>query len=462
MEGAVCVIAATALLAACGSDQKTSSDSGAHGSGAGGPTTGGNGQPPSGSSSGSPAPTSTSSAPPTGSGSSSGGTAGAKDAAAVGDAGASTSDGANGGDAGASASDGASGGDATVGADGGGQEGGAAMDPFATCVSSLKANCDVASMMTVDQIQTPCSSLTYIPIPLTDGGQYGPATLQGGPYGGQVLWNQGGNTSYVNQVNTAEDLCIPIGIETFAQPASVNAQIENLRGMDWSLYTIFRPACFKDGEKYPIITWANGTCGETIGYAALLTTLASYGFVIIASNSTWTATAPTDTVQTIALDYAKSLNEDSSSPFYQRLDMDKIGAMGHSQGASATGNASSDSRIKALLFWNSGTSNNKPFLDVSGDQDIGTNTPSSMTSAVNGATQPGAWVYYHQVLDTGGNNTGHLVLMEQPDRVSNLAVSWWKYIFFGDATAKGMFLGNSCGLCNQMDQYEYGHNSLLQ
>jgi hypothetical protein len=350
------------------------------------------------------------------------------------------------------------------GGEGGGQGGpeGGTTDPFAMCVASLKANCDMASIMTVDQIQTPCSSLVMIPIPLTDGGAYGPVTLQGGPYGGQVLWNQGANTNYVNQVNSAEPICIPTGIETFAQPASVNAQIENTRGVDYSLYTIFKPACMKDGEKYPVITWANGTCGETIGYSGLLATVASYGFVVIASNSTWTATSPTDTVQLTALDYAKSLNEDMSSVFYQKLDMDKIGAMGHSQGAQATGNASSDSRIKAVLFWNSGTTNNKPFLDVSGDQDIGSNTPSSMASGVNGATQPGAWVYYHQVLDTGGNNTGHLVLMEQPDRVWKLAVSWWQYILNGDANAKTMFIGSSCGLCSSMDQYEYGHNTMLQ
>jgi pimeloyl-ACP methyl ester carboxylesterase len=442
--GAVRVIAATALLAcACASNQKSSPDSGANNSG--GPTEGGAGPLSTGSPSASPTPTTTSTAAPTASNMSPAGMPGVKDSGAGGDATA------NAGDGGAMSM---SGGD-------GGQDG-AGTDSFAMCVAGLKPNCDMASLMTVDQIQTPCSSITFIPIPLTDGGAYGPVSIAGGPYGGQVLWNQGANTSFVNQVNASESICVPVGIETFAQPASVNAQIENTRGVDYSLYTIFRPACFKDGEKYPVITWANGTCGEIIGYAALLATVASYGFVIVASNSTWTATAPTDTVQLTALDYAKSLNEDSNSAFYQRLDMDKIGAMGHSQGASATGNASSDSRIKALLFWNSGTSNNKPFLDVSGDQDIGTNTPSSMTSDVNAATQPGAWVYYHQVLDTGGNNTGHLVLMEQPDRVWKLAVSWWQYILNGDANAKTMFIGSSCGLCSSMDQYEYGHNSMLQ
>ena len=163
------------------------------------------------------------------------------------------------------------------------------------------------------------------------------------------------------------------------EPASVNAQVLNLRGLDHSLYTIFRPACMKDGETYPVITWANGTCGETQGYAPLLSNLASNGFVIVASNSTWTATAPTDKVQLRALDYAKYLNDDATSIFYHKLNLDEIGAMGHSQGAQATATASSDPRIKALMFFSGGTSNNEPFVYISADRDIG------------GTTSPGSW-----------------------------------------------------------------------
>jgi hypothetical protein len=137
--------------------------------------------------------------------------------------------------------------------------------------------------------------------------------------------------------------------------------------------------------------------------------------------------------------------------------------MGHSQGAGATGNASSDPRIKSLIFWNGGTSNNKPFLYVSGERDVGgSSTPASLATATGNATQPGAWTYYHQVLQTGGGSTGHLVLMEQPDRVIDMAVAWWQYQLNDDQEAKKMFLGDSCGLCNKADQFDYGHNSLLQ
>src|SRR5260221_7261161 len=321
-----------------------------------------------------------------------------------------------------------------------GPEGGA--DPaLEACLASVQKNCVVSEMNTAAKMEIPCASLTMIPIPLTAGGNYGPMTVQEGPYGGKIEWNQGMGTEFVNPVNSNEPICLPTGVQTFNEPASVNAEILNLRMLDYSLYTIFRPACMKDGETYPVITWANGTCGLTHGYAPLLSTLASHGFVIFASNSTWTGTAPTNMVQLRALDYAKSVNEDPASIFYKKLNMDKIGAMGHSQGAAATGTASSDPRIKALIFWNGGTSTNKPFVYVSGERDVGgTSTPASLATATGNATQPGAWVYYHQVLPTCGGSTGHLVLMDQPERVVDMAVAWWQYMLKDDQEAKKMVL----------------------
>jgi hypothetical protein len=255
---------------------------------------------------------------------------------------------------------------------------------------------------------------------------------------------------------------VPTGIDTFMEPASVTDELKNLRGVDFSLYTIFRPACMREGETYPVITWANGTCGEILGYAPLLGGIASYGYVVIASNSTWTGTAPTNMVQARALDYAAALNADPESELYGKLDLDHIGAMGHSQGASATGNVDGDPRVKSVIFWNSGASSEKPFLNVSGDRDVNMKTLESIESATNAATQPGAWVFFHQVLETGGSSTGHLVLMMQPERVIDLTLAWWDWQLKDDATAKEMFVGDSCGLCSLPDEFDYGANAHME
>lgn len=365
--------------------------------------------------------------------------------------------GATGGVGGAVASGGAS---TSGGASGSG--GGSGDADFEACVASLTPLCKVAELNTAEKMEAAkCKATEFIPIPLTGGGTYGPKTVTGGPYGGKIDWNEGAGTPFVNPVNGAEPICLPGGIDTFREPASVTADLKNTRGLDYALYTIFRPACMKAGEKYPLITWANGTCGLTHGYSVLLSALASYGYVVVASNSTWTNTSPTNGVQKRALDYAESLNADQNHPLYQRLDLTKIGAMGHSQGAAATVNVASDARVKSLILWNTGTSNAKPFLNVSGDRDIG-GSVSSITSSTNGASQPGAWVWYHQVLQTGGTSTGHLVLMEQPERVVDLCVGWWDFQLKGSATAKAMFVGSNCGLCNKDAEFEYGANSKLQ
>lgn len=333
---------------------------------------------------------------------------------------------------------------------------------FEACVAALTPVCRAQEMDTAETIQTPCKSTEGIRIPLTAGGAHGPVTIQGGPYGAKIDWNQGAGTAYVNDVNLGEWVCNPLGIDTFQEPDAVSSDLKNTRDLDASLYTIFRPACMRAGEKYPVITWANGTCGYTHGYAILLGTLASHGFVVVASNSTWTATAPTDGVQLRALDYAKALDEDPRSVLYRRLDLERVGAMGHSQGAKATATAAADARIRAAIFWNTGTSSNKPFLDISADQDVGSPTASSLQTAVDGETKPGAWVFFHQVLQTGGLSTGHLVLMEQPERVWELAVAWWQWQLSGNTTAKKMFVGADCGLCNRDSELEYGANSMLQ
>jgi len=335
-------------------------------------------------------------------------------------------------------------------------------DAFESCLAAVDPVCEIAEAETEEEIEAACFDVTTIAIPLSDGSEYGPGTVQGGPYGGKVQWNEGADTEFVNEVNPQEPLCLPVGVRTFMEPDAINDQILNTRDLDYSLYTIFRPACMRDGETYPVITWANGTCGLTHGYSPLLAGIASHGFVIIASNSSWTNTSPTDAVQTRALDYAEALNDDPDGPYYQRLDLDRIGAMGHSQGAAATVNAASDPRIKALILWNGGTSEDKPFLNVSGERDTDKAiTPETMAADGEASTQPGAWLYYRQVLETGGHSTGHLVLMEQPERVAEMAVAWWKYMLNDDEEAKKMFVGDDCGLCDTPDEFEYGVNGLF-
>ena len=226
--------------------------------------------------------------------------------------------------------------------------------------------------------------------------------------------------------------------------------------IDFKLYAAYRPATWPAG-KIPVISWANGTCAQPEGYGILLRYVASYGFFIIAANSRETGTGKE---ALHALDFAKAANDDPSSPYYGHLDLSKVGVMGHSQGGGATVAAAADSRVQSIIIFNANTSGPKPFLAVSGDLDVTGSTAASMAAAVNGAPK-GAYLYYHNPQGAATDSArGHLVLMLTPERVAPATLAWWQMMMNGDATAKNMFVGTSCGLCGSATDYAFGEHGL--
>jgi hypothetical protein len=316
---------------------------------------------------------------------------------------------------------------------------------------------------------TPCSSYGT---PSESGGYN---YLQLGPYGGQLDVNVG--TAFANDVQSSDTNPQPSSTcQTFAaafgEPQNITDQLlqTTMNGVtiDFSLYSAYRPANWPS-TPVPVITWGDGTCAQPEGYGALLRYVASYGYFVIAPNSRQVASTNSDGshVMMRALDYADAANKDPMSPYYGKLDMTKVGAMGHSQGGGETITvANMDSRIKYALPFNGGdTGVQKPYLAVSGDMDITGASVSSMTSDINGASVAAAFLYYHNPVGMGSLK-GHLVLMLTPERVAPQTVAWFDMWFRSDATAKADCVGASCGFCSNasdaMNAYDYGHNSMLQ
>ena len=104
-----------------------------------------------------------------------------------------------------------------------------------------------------------------------------------------------------------------------------------------ALYVIFYPTDLgAPGTVHPIVTWGNGTGAAPGQYSVLLTHLASWGFVVVASTNPNTGTGQE---MLAAEDYLVAASADAKSPFYGRLDVDHIGAVGHSQGADGAAQA---------------------------------------------------------------------------------------------------------------------------
>jgi hypothetical protein len=247
-------------------------------------------------------------------------------------------------------------------------------------------------------------------------------------------------------------------VGTFNVSREETERILDTEDLDFALHSVYRPAVFKEGETYPLITWGNGTCAMPEGYGTLLRYVASYGFIVVAANSRWVGG---NNAMRIALDFMFAANEDPDSPYYQKIDTEKVGAMGHSQGGGATGEAATaDSRIKAAILFNGGETDAKPFLTISGDRDVGDPTVDAYENTVNNAPQPAAFLFYHKIPE-GGSMTGHLTLMQEPERVIEPTMHWFNYMLNNDKESSKWFLGDDCELCNKDEDFEYGQNGLL-
>ncbi len=91
-----------------------------------------------------------------------------------------------------------------------------------------------------------------------------------------------------------------------------------------------------NGFMHPIITWGNGTSAKPSQYAYFLNHLASWGFVVVATEDENAGVG-----QTIldAANFMIAQNSTPSSIFYNKLNVSEIGAAGHSQGATGAVNA---------------------------------------------------------------------------------------------------------------------------
>lgn len=276
-----------------------------------------------------------------------------------------------------------------------------------------------------------------------------------GPYGAVVDINQGSGGG-----GTDDSALCTVFVASFMEDQKLSDQLQDITTsmLDFDKYTVFRPGRWAEGEKYPLITWGNGTCAQPEGYGALLRYIASYGFIIVAANNREVGGG-----QPLlhGLDIMTAANTDMSSPYYNRIDTDHIGIMGHSQGAGAALTASSDPRTTATILFNGGANSlSTPIALVSAEMDIGDSGPGPFQTSVQGATGKAMYIYYHHPAGMGPLK-GHLTLMLEPERVMGWATAWWQMFLKGDASAKAWFApAASCMLCNQTADYEYGEKGL--
>ncbi|MDT3397382.1 hypothetical protein RKE29_12105 [Streptomyces sp. B1866] len=102
-------------------------------------------------------------------------------------------------------------------------------------------------------------------------------------------------------------------------------------------YVLVRPRVLgAGGFRHPVLTWGNGSGNTPLQYGALLARLASWGFVVVASVS---GRVGTGAELLAGVRQLASENARRGSVFHGRLDLGRVGAVGHSQGAGGAVNA---------------------------------------------------------------------------------------------------------------------------
>lgn len=327
------------------------------------------------------------------------------------------------------------------------QVNGGTVDPGTGGSPSAQPACTSGEVMPCDTFVTP----TGVEIAL-------------GPYGARMDYNVGqGFENDVTIPDVGLNLTCTLVVGVYDEAPDISDDILDTSGrcpgcpdLDFSLYTVYRPANMASEERYPVIIWGNGACVPPEGYGGPLRYAASHGFIVVAPNSRWVNDS---TPLLRSLDFIVTANGDPESPYYQRIDTTRVGVMGHAQGGIGASAAASDPRIQAVILFNSVDFVEKPYLAITGDLDIGGPTVDALQTTVSEAPKA-AFLFYHMVPSSMSSFPGHLTLITEPERVVEPIVGWWKYIFFDDESARALFVGPDCGFCSRDPEFTYGQNGL--
>ncbi|MFV0363352.1 MAG: chlorophyllase/cutinase-like alpha/beta fold protein [Suipraeoptans sp.] len=102
-------------------------------------------------------------------------------------------------------------------------------------------------------------------------------------------------------------------------------------------YEVWYPSDMQSsGQTYPLVVMANGTGIKASQYKEVFNHLASWGFIVVGNEDENSRTGASSAA---TLDYMLRLNEEKTSEFCGRINADKIGIAGHSQGGVGAINA---------------------------------------------------------------------------------------------------------------------------
>ena len=219
-------------------------------------------------------------------------------------------------------------------------------------------------------------------------------------------------------------------------PATSNQEIHEADGRT---YYVYYPENIKSSKKtYPILSWANGTMCPPDMYAGLLAELAKGGYIVVANSETMAADG---TAQIDALNFVISLNSDSSSSAYKKVNTKQLGVIGHSQGGRSSVNAAvKDARIKCVVsiagsnYLEEAEPNSTPTFFIAGGKDMIVSPAQWIQPAYDVAKGPAVYASLNGALHTG--------CCTNPEKYSSYILDWCNTWLKGDLKALATFSNN--------------------
>ena len=224
---------------------------------------------------------------------------------------------------------------------------------------------------------------------------------------------------------------------------------------DPSAFTLFYPKGAKPGEKYPILTFGNGTLCSPTFYDEIIGHVVSYGYIVIAPNTSNTGTGA-EMLQ--GVDWVIKQSMDSSSPIFGMVDTEKVGAFGHSQGGAGTCRAGADPRIDAIATL-SGTSDvaniQCPAFFLTTGGEAGDSPDERIQSTLGATTKPSMYGItvggnHDEYTDKADEGVTAVIGLTSDDGVqSRAAVAAWFDWQLKDMPEVGeLFRSKPCAFCN--------------
>src|SRR5687768_9422275 len=220
-------------------------------------------------------------------------------------------------------------------------------------------------------------------------------------------------------------------------------------------HVVYRPADltpFPAKDKLPLMVWGNGGCAiNSTRYGGFLTTIASHGFLVMATAAEPGATGGRATADNLrkAIDWAEAENKRAGSPLNGKLALDRVAVMGQSCGGFLSLELGADPRVDTIGVFNSGLQGTNtaplaalhgPVLFINGhERDFLMASSKATFDAIE--TLPAFYGARH--------GAGHTATVDHPGggEWANVASSWLRWQFKRDQQAAKMFVGKDCSLC---------------